>query len=78
MTTATTSTAPSCKASQVIPISTETLSSAPPPEWALLELNGELICPTQFPSKSSCEEVLGADGRVELGRLKLGPDNVSN
>eukprot|EP00934_Nitzschia_sp_Nitz4_P002901 Nitzschia sp. Nitz4//scaffold5_size260463//29201//29684//NITZ4_000943-RA/size260463-processed-gene-0.291-mRNA-1//1//CDS//3329555223//2891//frame0 len=46
-----------------------------PTEYAMVELNGELISPTEIPTKENQETVLGGNDRVELGRLQLGPDD---
>ena len=45
-----------------------------PPEYAMIELNGELIAPTQLPDEENRERILGGPDRVELGRLQLGPN----
>jgi hypothetical protein len=50
----------------------------PPPEWAMIELNGELIAPTEFPTNETCQTVLCGGDRVELGRLQLSSDNKVN
>ena len=56
----------------VIPI----INNDEPPHWALVELNGELIVPTELPSKDESKIVLGGDDRVELGRLEMSSSNV--
>jgi hypothetical protein len=48
-----------------------------PPQWALIELNGELIGPIEFPTKEKSVEILGHEDRVELGKLQLAAENVS-
>jgi hypothetical protein len=50
----------------------------PPPEWAMIELNGELIAPAEFPTHETCQTVLCGGDRVELGRLQLSSDKVNN
>lgn len=48
-----------------------------PPEYAMIEINGNLIAPVEFPPGESCRRIFGADRRVELGKLHLqGPDQV--
>jgi len=54
-----------------IPISSK---HSDPPEWSMLELNGTLIPPVELPTREAATDILGADGRVELGRLQIGPD----
>ena len=50
-----------------------------PPEFAMIELNGELLSPTEIPTTEKAQAVLGGVDRVELGRLQLGPnDKVRN
>jgi hypothetical protein len=50
----------------------------PPPEWAMIELNGDVIAPTEFPTHETCQSVLCGGDRVELGRLQLSSDNKVN
>ena len=49
-----------------------------PPHWAMVELNGELIAPTEFPTDEVTQVILGKnEGLVELGQLQMTGDNVS-
>lgn len=49
-----------------------------PPEYAMIEVNGNLIAPVEFPPGDSCREIFGADRRVELGKLYMkGPEKAS-
>ena len=59
--------------SVVIPIHCE---ASPPPEWAMIELNGNLIAPMEFPTEDVSQPILGGEDRVELGSLELGSDKV--
>jgi hypothetical protein len=59
--------------SVVIPIHCD---DSPPPEWAMIELNGNLIAPMEFPTEDASQTVLGGEDRVELGKLVLGSDKV--
>jgi hypothetical protein len=46
------------------------------PEWAMIELNGELVAPTEAPKAENDEnrnELIGTD-RVELGALRFTPE----
>ena len=45
--------------------------------WVLVELNGELLVPTQLPSKEEAKTILGGEDRVELGKLEMTTNNVS-
>lgn len=47
-----------------------------PTEYAMIELNGELLSPTEIPTTEKVQEILGGTDRVELGRLKLGPNDT--
>lgn len=51
-----------------------------PPEFVMIEINGELIAPVEFPSKDSSRTILGgSDGKqVELGKLQLDDKQVGN
>lgn len=60
--------------SVVIPIHCD--ESSAPPEWAMIELNGNLIAPVEYPTKETSQTVLGGEDQVELGKLDLGPDGV--
>jgi hypothetical protein len=42
-----------------------------PPEWALVELNGELLAPIELPDADSTRRILGQEGQMELGLVKL-------
>jgi hypothetical protein len=35
----------------------------------MIELNGELISPVEFPSSQECQSIFGSHGGVELGKL---------
>jgi hypothetical protein len=49
-----------------------------PPEYAMIELNGNLIAPIEFPPGETCRQVFGEDRRVELGKLyRKGPEKAS-
>jgi hypothetical protein len=53
-------------------------SSNLPPEYAMIELNGNLIAPIEFPPGETCQQVFGEDRRVELGKLyRKGPNKAS-
>ena len=64
--------------SKRIPIDASDFSAdAPPPEWAMIEVNGELIQPQQLLGDSDLSvEVLGAKGRVELGQISFSSPEV--
>jgi hypothetical protein len=68
--------APSSKSASA---STSTSSDRPPaPEYAMVELNGELIAPVEFPPTDTCQSIFGTDRRVELGKFYMdGPEKVS-
>ena len=55
----------------IVPIHNDNADS--PPEWAMLELNGELVAPTHSPSKENEENhnKLIGENRVELGAVKF-------
>jgi hypothetical protein len=42
-----------------------------PPDYAMIELNGELIAPVEFPPADACRSILGMDGQIELGMLEV-------
>jgi hypothetical protein len=81
---------PSCFASsKVIPVlmadakcinhhSDESAHPLLPPEYAMIELNGELIPPVEFPTKDVSRAILGTEQGVELGKLKLDKDNKAS
>ena len=49
-----------------------------PPEYAMIELNGNLIAPVEFPTGDTCRQIFGTDRRVELGKLYMkGPEKAS-
>lgn len=51
---------------------------ATPPEFSMIELNGNLIPPVEFPPEETCVQVFGKDRTVELGKLyREGPDKAS-
>jgi len=53
-------------------------SDSPAPEYAMVELNGELIAPVEFPPTDTCQSIFGTDRRVELGKFYMdGPEKVS-
>ena len=53
----------------IIPIRSSAASSDPP-EWAMLELNGELLAPAERPSTDSAnQDDLLDDNQVELGSI---------
>ena len=58
--------------------SKSTSSNRPPaPEYAMVELNGELIAPIEFPPTDTCQSIFGTDRRVELGKFYMdGPEKV--
>jgi len=48
------------------------------PEYAMIELNGTLIPPIEFPPGETCRKVFGEDRRVELGKIfRKGPNKAS-
>lgn len=53
-------------------------SLPPPPDYAMIELNGELIGPIEYPSTNTCRSILGIDGQVELGKLEIESNGVSH
>jgi hypothetical protein len=53
------------------PLKTTTESIPLPPEWALVELNGELLAPIELPDADSTRRILGQVGQMELGLVKL-------
>jgi hypothetical protein len=57
---------------------TEHENAPSPPEFVMIELNGELIAPVEFPSRECSKSVLrGCDGKqVELGKLHLDDNEV--
>ena len=53
-------------------------NDASPPEFSMIELNGNLIPPVEFPPEETCVQVFGKDRTVELGKLyREGPDKAS-
>ena len=49
-----------------------------PPEFSMIEVNGNLIPPVEFPPEETCVQVFGKDRTVELGKLyREGPDKAS-
>ena len=49
-----------------------------PPEYAMIELNGNLIPPVEFPPGETCLQIFGKDRTVELGKLyRKGPEQAS-
>jgi hypothetical protein len=42
-----------------------------PPEYVMIELNGELIAPIEYPSPDACRTILGKESTVELGKLRF-------
>jgi len=53
-------------------------STQEPPEYAMIELNGTLIPPIEFPPGETCRKVFGEDRRVELGKFfRKGPNKAS-
>lgn len=53
-------------------------NDASPPEFSMIELNGNLIPPVEFPPEETCVRVFGKDRTVELGKLyREGPDKAS-
>jgi hypothetical protein len=80
---ATTTTTP-LESSKVIPVrayhqpndSDVDMNDTTPPEYVMIELNGELIPPVEYPSPDICRTILGKDDGVELG--KLHQDNKNN
>mmetsp|Transcript_27768 Transcript_27768/g.59364 ORF Transcript_27768/g.59364 Transcript_27768/m.59364 type:complete len:161 (-) Transcript_27768:583-1065(-) len=52
-------------------LSQQTLPLPLPPEYAMIEINGNLIAPVEFPKGDTCLKIFGADKRVELGKLFL-------
>jgi hypothetical protein len=58
----------------IVPIVSADGSASDPPEWAMLELNGELVAPADLPESQTNDEnrneLLGPD-RVELGSLRF-------
>jgi hypothetical protein len=46
-----------------------------PPEYVMIELNGELIAPVEYPSADTCRIILGKESTVELGKLRLDDAN---
>lgn len=57
---------------------TDDPAAIPAPEYAMIELNGILISPVEFPTDDECRSVFGSDQRVELGKLYMvGPEKVS-
>jgi hypothetical protein len=46
-------------------------STSSPPEWALLELNGELLSPIQLPDENSQRVLGGEGGAIELGLIQM-------
>eukprot|EP00980_Cylindrotheca_fusiformis_P006171 scaffold1319_cov126-Cylindrotheca_fusiformis.AAC.60 len=53
--------------SRMIPISCESEI----PEWAMVELNGELLPPVELPAQQESEAILGVSDQVELGKLSV-------
>jgi hypothetical protein len=47
---------PNEEMSVAIPIHCE---ASPPPEWAMIELNGNLIAPMEFPTEDLSQPILG-------------------
>mmetsp|Transcript_26707 Transcript_26707/g.62413 ORF Transcript_26707/g.62413 Transcript_26707/m.62413 type:complete len:155 (-) Transcript_26707:939-1403(-) len=48
-----------------------------PPEYAMIELNGNLIAPVELPPGDTCRQIFGTDRRVELGKLYMqGPEKT--
>jgi hypothetical protein len=58
----------------IVPIVVADGRASDPPEWAMLELNGELVAPAELPESQTNDEnqneLLGPD-RVELGSLRF-------
>ena len=86
MTTTTTTT--TMEPSKVVPINnphlvkeststTTTPSNNNVPEYAMIELNGELISPVEFPTSQECQSIFDSHGVVELGKLYF-DDNTKN
>jgi len=45
------------------------------PEYTMIELNGILLPPIEFPPIDTCQSIFGTDRRVELGKFYMsGPD----
>ena len=41
-------------------------------EWMMIEINGELLGPMEYPDENTSRTILGNDGRqVELGKITL-------
>ncbi|KAG7358517.1 Ctf8-domain containing protein [Nitzschia inconspicua] len=53
----------------------ETTSVCSPPEYVMIELNGELIAPVEYPLSDTCRTILGKDDAIELGKLRLDTKN---
>eukprot|EP00533_Pseudo-nitzschia_delicatissima_P011087 CAMPEP_0116101416 /NCGR_PEP_ID=MMETSP0327-20121206/12800_1 /TAXON_ID=44447 /ORGANISM="Pseudo-nitzschia delicatissima, Strain B596" /LENGTH=134 /DNA_ID=CAMNT_0003593379 /DNA_START=110 /DNA_END=514 /DNA_ORIENTATION=- len=48
-----------------------------PPEYAMIEVNGNLVPPVEFPPEDTCVQVFGKDRTVELGKLyRNGPEKT--
>lgn len=55
----------------IVPISQGCSSDDHPPEWGMIELNGEIVYPQQFDhDKENNNDVVG-ENRVELGSLRF-------
>ena len=66
------------EASKEIPVLAYSSKSSSPPEYAMIEVNGNLIPPIEFPPEETCVQVFGKDRTVELGKLfRSGPDKAS-
>jgi hypothetical protein len=60
-----------------VPTITLDSSNHTPPDYAMIELNGELIAPIEYPSANTCQSILGMDGHIELGKLEIDSNGVS-
>ena len=60
--------------SVVIPITGDSLSCHR--EWTILELNGELIIPTELPTAANQQTVILGPDQVELGALRFEDDKT--
>lgn len=66
------------EASKEIPVLAYSHDGSSPPEYAMIELNGNLVPPVEFPPKDTCVQVFGKDRTVELGKLyRNGPEKAS-
>lgn len=61
----------SSSVSQVIPIRCDEMMRTKPPEWTLIEINGQLLPPIELPDTSSSQMILDQENHVELGQLSF-------